>query len=147
MLVTGALLPILVALGWHRLASIDRAEAVPSDELAALQTVPMLAHLTLVAKEEIAWRLVAVEEPPGTEIIRRGDHGDRFFILVEGEVDVYAADDAIVKRSAPDYFGEIALLRDVPRTATVLAGRRCGSTRSAETTSSELSPAMRPDGS
>ena len=119
LLATGALLPILVALGWRRLASIDRAAAVPADQLAALQTIPMLAHLTLVAKEEIAWRLVPVEEGPATEIIRQGDHGDRFFILVDGEVDVFVAGDAIVTRAAPDYFGEIALLRDVPRTATV----------------------------
>ena len=57
-LAPGALLPILVVLSWRRLVAIDRSATIPTDELAALQAVPMLAPLPLVAKEEIALRLV-----------------------------------------------------------------------------------------
>ena len=66
-------------------------------------------------------RLVPLDEPPETEIVREGDPGDRFYILVEGETDVCRDGMPVVIRSAPDYFGEIALLHDVPRTATVRA--------------------------
>ena len=121
MIATGALLPVLVVLSWRRLIAIDRSAAIPTDELAALQVVPMLAPLPLVAKEEIASRLVPLDEPPQTEIVREGDPGDRFYILVEGDTDVCRDGMPITVRSAPDYFGEIALLHDVPRTATVRA--------------------------
>jgi MFS family permease len=121
LIVTGAFLPILAALTWRRLLTIDRSAAIPTDQLAALQSVPMLAHLSLVTKEEIASRLAPITVEPDEEVIREGDPGDRFYILVTGEVDVSSSGQSIVTRSAPDYFGEIALLRDVPRTATVRA--------------------------
>jgi MFS family permease len=121
LVVTGAFLPVLAVLAWPWLAAIDRSAAIPTDQLGALQSVPMLAHLSLVAKEEIAARLVLLEEPAETEVIREGDRGDRFYIMVEGEADVIREGRAIATRLAPDYFGEIALLRDVPRTATVRA--------------------------
>jgi CRP-like cAMP-binding protein len=57
----------------------------------------------------------------GEEIIRRGDHGDRFYVVGSGEVEVLL-DGQQPRREGPgSYFGEIALLRDVPRTATVQA--------------------------
>jgi CRP-like cAMP-binding protein len=121
LIVTGAFLPILAALTWRRLLTVDRSAAIPTDQLAALQSVPMLAHLSLVTKEEIASRLAPITVEPDEEVIREGDPGDRFYILVTGEVDVSSSGQSIVTRSAPDYFGEIALLRDVPRTATVRA--------------------------
>jgi MFS family permease len=117
----GAFLPVVAVLGWRRLAAADRSATVPAKQLAALQGVPMLVHLSLVAKEEIAGRLVAIDEPPESVLVRQGEAGDRFYILVEGEADVLRDGTPIAMRSAPDYFGEIALLRDVPRTATVRA--------------------------
>jgi Cyclic nucleotide-binding domain/Major Facilitator Superfamily len=121
LVVTGAFLPVATALGWRRLRAIDRSATVPADQLAALDCVPMLAHLSLVAKEEIASALLPVEREAGAEVIRQGEGGDYFYILLEGEADVIRDSATVVTRSAPDYFGEIALLRDVPRTATVRA--------------------------
>jgi MFS family permease len=121
LIVTGAFLPLLTILAWRALSGIDRAAAVPAAELAALEDVPMFTRLSLVAKERLASRLVAVEVPPGTTIIREGDRGDRFYIIVAGEADVVAGRKALTMRRPGEFFGEIALLRDVPRTATVTA--------------------------
>jgi CRP-like cAMP-binding protein len=80
----------------------------------------MFAPLSLAAKERLAVRLVPLDVPAATTIVRAGDAGDRFYIVDSGTVRVGLEDGE--KESGPgDYFGEIALLRDVPRTATVSA--------------------------
>ena len=117
--VVGAILPLLALLTYRRLAAIDRAVA-PAPELELVEGVPMFAPLSMAAKERVAGRLVAVTVPAGEVVIRAGETGDRFYVVADGELLVSAA--GIDRRmDAPDYFGEIALLRDVPRTATVTA--------------------------
>jgi CRP-like cAMP-binding protein len=89
-------------------------------EVDLLERVAMFAPLSLAAKERLALKLVPVEVGAGDCVIRTGDVGDRFYIVGDGEleVDVDGSRRTIV---ADDYFGEIALLLDVPRTATVTA--------------------------
>ena len=112
---TGVFLPALVLLSLRTLGQIDATAAAPTHELAILDQVPMFAPLPLVAKEQLARSLVAVTVAPGTEIIKEGDVGDRFYILARGRVDVTQGGHDMGDLGGGDSFGEIALLRDVPR--------------------------------
>src|SRR5262245_17089944 len=80
----------------------------------------MFAPLSLAAKERVAVRLVPLTVAAGELVIRSGEVGDRFYIVGDGEFDI-EADGRHASAGRADYFGEIALLRDVPRTATVTA--------------------------
>ncbi len=86
-----------------------------------LASVPIFAPLPGGSLEHLAARLVPLRVDAGTVIVREGDAGDRFYIVAEGEMEVSQDGGAMSELAAGDYFGEIALLRDVPRTATVTA--------------------------
>jgi hypothetical protein len=115
----GAILPLLTLLTYRRLIEIDRALA-PAAGLDLIDGVPMFAPLSLATKESVASRLVPIAVSAGELVIRAGDEGDRFYIIGDGELDVDVAGRHSSVHAA-GYFGEIALLRDVPRTATVTA--------------------------
>jgi MFS family permease len=116
----GVILPLLALLTWRRLLDIDSSVAAPAAELSMIEGVPMFSPLPLAAKEHMAAALVQVSVPAGEAVITAGDHGDRFYIVGQGEFDVEAAGTHTRARTS-DHFGEIALLRDLPRTATVRA--------------------------
>jgi MFS family permease len=111
----GASLPVLAILTWQRLQAIDRRAAAPA-ATALLRKVPMLALLPEPQLERLAAESAEVRVAAGDAIFRKGDPGDHFYVVAEGEVEIAG------KSFGPgDAFGEIALLRDVPRTATVTA--------------------------
>src|SRR5205085_8940558 len=85
---TGAVLPVLVVLFGPRLVRIDAAATVPTEGLGLLRSIPIFAPLPGAALEHLAGRLVPVRFDAGTEIVRQGEHGDRFFLIAEGEVEV-----------------------------------------------------------
>jgi MFS family permease len=121
LVVTGLFLPALLAVLGGPLLKIDAAATAPGPELSLLRSSPIFAPLPGTTLEHLAARLVPLRLEPGTVIVREGDPGDRFYLIVEGKVDVSAEGRALSQLGPGDYFGEIALIRDMPRTATVTA--------------------------
>jgi MFS family permease len=119
---TGVFVPAVVLLLWVPIRSIDRAAQAPDPAaLALLRRLPIFAPLPALAMERIMADLVRLEVPAGAVVIREGDEGDRFYVIASGTIDVSRGGVHLADRVAGDFFGEIALLRDVPRTATVTA--------------------------
>jgi MFS family permease len=115
----GVLLPVLTIAGFRRMRALDDL-AAPTRQQLLVNEVPMFAPLSLAGKERLATRLTAVDVPAGEVVVRAGEVGDRFYIIESGTVSIELPEGE-KESGAGDYFGEIALLRDVPRTASVTA--------------------------
>lgn len=121
LVVLGLLTPAAVALSWRRLHALDAVIAGRDEELALLRGVPLLDALPLPALETVARQLEHVAVPAGEEVVRQGEPGERFYVVVEGAAQVVGDGRPVATLGPGDSFGEIALLRRVPRTATVKA--------------------------
>ena len=119
LVVFGALLPVLAVLSWRSLAQMDRAG--PSPEVELLRSLPLFEPLPPATLEYLAGRLVRRRFAAGETIVRAGDRGDAFFVIASGTVEVAPAQGPVRQLGPGEHFGEIALLREVPRTATVVA--------------------------
>ena len=114
------LLPAAAVLVLRRVLAADAA-VLPVVEIARLRALPIFAPLGAPAIEGVARSLVPVEVAAGAEVVREGEPGDRFYVVADGRLDVSVAGRRVGELARGDCFGEIALLRDVPRTATVTA--------------------------
>jgi hypothetical protein len=117
----GLVLPAALLLGGSRLLEIDRRADVPVVELALLRSMPLFAPLGPAELESLARELRPVEAAAGDEIVREGEPGDLFYVVADGELQVSVDGREMRTLGRGDCFGEIALLRRVPRTATVIA--------------------------
>jgi MFS family permease len=121
LIAAGGGLSVVVLLFGRRLATVDAPALVPERELALLRNIPIFAPLPPVTLEQIASHLAHVRVAAGDVVFHQGDHGDRFYVVENGEVAVEPEGRPPARLTRGGYFGEIALLRDVPRTATVTA--------------------------
>jgi MFS family permease len=119
--VAGLMLPLLAALTWRRLVSIDAEAAPPSRSLKLLLRLPMFGHLPVPVVERLARHCVPAEFGAGEPVIRQGDQAEHFFVVESGQLAVMVDGRPRPSLGPGDAFGEIALMRAVQRTASVTA--------------------------
>jgi MFS family permease len=121
LVVEGTLLPVLAVVWWHHLRALDARLAVRDREIDVLRAAPMLGQLPVPSIEHLATRVRRLDLPAAHVVLEQGGTGGGFYVIDEGEVEV-VGDGRVLNTLGPgDSFGEIALLHDVPRTATIRA--------------------------
>jgi MFS family permease len=118
--VVGLGVALLALVGLPRMRSLDQRLGRP-EGLDLLEAIPMFAPLTPGVVESLARSLVRVSVPAGEVVVREGTDADRFYVIESGLVEVTQQGAVLRREGAGDFFGEIGLLRDVPRTATITA--------------------------
>ncbi len=121
LLVAGLPLPLLMIVTWARVRSSDEFAAGRGAVVARLYRVRLFRGLDMASLEQLAAFAQPLAVAPGTEPIRQGEPGDRFYVIASGEADVLIDGFKVRQLGPSDDFGERALLRDTPRTATVRA--------------------------
>ena len=116
-----AVLPLAAVAGGRAVFRLDVGTAVPVVQIALLRSLPLFAELPAPAIEGLAAALRPVELRAGDVLIRQGNPGDAYFAIAAGELDAVQDGQWLGRYGRGEGVGEIALLRSVPRTATVLA--------------------------
>lgn len=116
-----ALLLLAVAMTARQLWAIDAAATVPQVEIRLLKSISVFAPLPAPQLEGLARALQPLSVDPGTVVIREGDSGDCYYAIADGELVVSEGGREINRVHRGEGVGEIALIRDTPRTATVTA--------------------------
>ena len=121
LIAAGALLVALAAIAHGPLGHIDDGVDVRAAELELLGRASVFAPLPYPALRRLAASLGEQRAEPGEFILRQGDEGDVVYVIVQGRVSVTRDGEPLRDLGPADVFGELALLLDVPRTATVVA--------------------------
>jgi MFS family permease len=118
---SGLLLPVLAAVLLRRLFLLDEHTDVPQAALAAIERVPLFAPLPPTSLEKLARAAATTSFAPGVQVVREGEPGETFYVVLGGTLRVTRGGERLRELGPGDCFGEIALMHDVPRTATVTA--------------------------
>jgi predicted MFS family arabinose efflux permease len=121
LVVAGVILPALTAITFRHLRAVDDSADVPERELRLLESTALFQALPPTTLERLAAHALPMSVAAGTEIVREGDTGDLFYVIASGRVAVSRSGRPVADLGPGDYFGEIALLEDVPRVASCLA--------------------------
>jgi hypothetical protein len=117
----GLIVVAAIAPGTRAMARADRVADAWVVHIPALRATEVFALLPPPALETLARQAAVCDYAPGTTIIREGAVGDRFYAIVSGTVDVRMRREHVATCGPGDGVGELALLHDQPRTATVVA--------------------------
>ena len=111
---------VLALVAMPRLRVLDRTVGAPP-EAALLAGIPLFQPLARPLMEQLSGRLRRIEVAPGDVVVTEGEAGDLFYVIESGHLDARSNGSLLSSMGPRDTFGEIALLRDVPRTASVVA--------------------------
>ena len=118
---TAVVLPLAAVAGGRALFALDAEVPVPVVEIALLRSLPLFAELPAPSIEGLAAALTPVHLSAGSVLIRQGDPGDAYYAVAAGELDATQDGHFLRRCGRGEGVGEIALLRTIPRTATVTA--------------------------
>ena len=119
LIAAGSFLPLIAVLSQRSLRNLEAGAPVPGESFQLLRANPIFAPMPIGVTESLARALRDISLPTGHVVIQQGDLGDLWFLIAEGEVEVVKDGVFQTRLGAGQGFGEIALLRDVPRAATV----------------------------
>jgi MFS family permease len=117
----GVVMPAVVLLRRGRLARLEAGAPVAEREYRLLREHRIFAPLPVAQAEYLARTLTEVRVDAGETVMAEGQPGDRFYLIAEGRLEAEQGGEHLRTMTGGDGFGEIALLRDVPRTASVTA--------------------------
>jgi MFS family permease len=119
LIVLGAAMPLFVLLCWTRLRAYEVGAPVAAVPYALLRHNSIFEPLPMATVERLSHDLAPVDLEGGVDVIVQGEVGDRFYLIESGQVEVFEHGEFRRNEGPGESFGEIALLHDVPRTATV----------------------------
>ncbi len=112
---------VLIAALWRQLSRIDASATIPQVEIQLLRSLPIFAALGPPSLEGVARELQPEQVRAGTAVITEGEPGSRYYAVADGRFDITRGGRLVGTAGRGDGFGEIALVRNVPRQATVTA--------------------------